>query len=675
MEVSTQIQLATVEVLPNFQNSDARQGDIIIGLGQREKQTDSPGCILNYKAVDSKSRSVSEFVSTASNDLWEAWSSRVSPALISRIVIEDLSFDTCFSLAIFLARINGAKKESKEDIWVDYVSNWEQGRYMDIGRSPSESVACLVSLLGHSYLHAEDSKPGLIACCEFIWKLYQQFDSPYAIKYDASNLNYRRAYGRFAYEQVQYELIIQNSPRFQLLVPVQNGKEKVLTDVILLEEQAPSSIVKVLLRTSQEHSWTRRGFGMMAVHRPSELGTGNDVTISVDPDTFLTLKDLWVGLEKLEEVEWDGKRPAKNPRMLSSHERFSIPASDQPWYDGGDLTLIGAPKKVVVDGQLEPGSKLDWNEHILPLLWSLYSPIPGSAVPEPKTPHASGKALRIVRWNGKAPEVPENPTLLAWLASLSMQDDLKYPKDLPLPSSFEVIRLAGGMALVHRNGVTLFNDWSSTQLEINVLCEHPIMTFNDRLEDYETLLNGKALEAIGDVHNELIKLPRFSPKLYKKWREEINIEKAKLLGKVDLKMKVETYDQTQLGQVMEKLWGVNDSRREAQEILSNYEKTAQEMMAFKREKDSHLISSIVAGLGLALFVKEVIEPFQNKATMNSYEWQIELFKKGTNLVTLESIANSISLWELGAMIVFIISFFAGAILFYTRGGKLSPTHE
>ena len=163
---------------------------------------------------------------------------------------------------------------------------------------------------------------------------------------------------------------------------------------------------------------------------------------------------------------------------------------NQPWYDGGDLTLIGAPKKVKVDGEEHSGSKLGWKEDILPLLWRLYSPIPREYVTVEDKSEKTDKKVFLVIWKpGKSPTVAENPTLLAWLASLSMEKgEVTSPLDLPHASSFEVLRVAGGMAIVHHQGVTFFDDWSSTPLAIEELQKKTVKKIQKQLADYKSLI-------------------------------------------------------------------------------------------------------------------------------------------------------------------------------------------
>lgn len=692
MNISAQLQHVTVTLAPNFETTDAIEGDIVIGLGDRSKQTTINGCILNHKGTQGSYGCISDYVRRAPNDIWQAWRTRITQNGIQRIVIEDLSLDTCFSLVLFLARLSNANLPIiKEESWGAYVCNWEQGRYMDTGRSPRESVACTSSLLGHSYLHAHDSKLGLIACCEFLWGLFSKFDTPYAVSFDPIDLHYRRALGRYAYEAGQFKLIVQNSPRFQLLVPVQKGEEKVLTDVIILEESTPSAIVKILLRTDQEYSWSRCGFGMMAVHRPSEEGTGNDVTISVDPDTFLTLKDLWLALEKLESEQWNELRPKDNPRLLASHAKFQIPAVNQPWYDGGDLTLIGAPKMVKVNGEEQCGSKLGWKEDILPLLWRLYSPIPKESVTVENHTGAFEKKVFVVNWKpGKPPDVAENPTLLAWLASLSMEKgEVTSPLDLPHASSFDVLRVAGGLAIVHHQGVTFFDDWSSVPLATEELQKKTVKKIQHQLADYKALLVVGSTDSENSANtsdtNPFKKIDADAQKITSSGGLELGTVRAlrasvvegkrKLLANLCVSLEPESYDQSRLRETLERFWAVSDFRAEAHDKLERIQGSIEDITAHKKEKWDRRIKAAMAGVGLGLIAKTVLDPIKDWSTMNMYEWQIQMFKKEVNIEGLERIASNVSNWELITLCVFFGFVVFGSIAYWLWERKVTGGGE
>lgn len=143
--------------------------------------------------------------------------------------------------------------------------------------------------------------------------------------------------------------------------------EETLVDAFIASDLALTGTMKSFIRNDMDHPWTGAGFLFMALYRPSERGTGNDITISVDPSSRITLKELHHGIEMLECERWIARgkhRPYDHPR-----EGFEW---NQPWYlEQRNESLIGAPRWLVKGQQL--GSELD-RQDILDLLWKLYNP-------------------------------------------------------------------------------------------------------------------------------------------------------------------------------------------------------------------------------------------------------------------------------------------------------------
>jgi hypothetical protein len=118
------------------------------------------------------------------------------------------------------------------------------------------------------------------------------------------------------------------------------------------------------------------------------------------------------------------------------------------------------------------------------------------------------------------------------------------------------------------------------------------------------------------------------------------------------------------------------------EIAAGLDADLENMAAIELEKhrvrvknESRKINTLIAGVALGLFAKEVLEPFKNKMTMNMYEWQIEVFKKGTDLPALEKIAHEVSSWELISVLVFLVFFGIGAAFFWFKGTKIVGSSE
>ena len=55
---------------------------------------------------------------------------------------------------------------------------------------------------------------------------------------------------------------------------------------------------KIFVRTDAENTSLGNGFSLMGLYRPGLTGTGNDMTVSVDPRSGIALKDLWEGWKR-----------------------------------------------------------------------------------------------------------------------------------------------------------------------------------------------------------------------------------------------------------------------------------------------------------------------------------------------------------------------------------------
>lgn len=658
-------------------------GTIVVGLGDPASQDDKGACILNHKGSSQQARSVTQFVAEADDAVVARWRACIEAEGVRRVVIEDLSLDTCFGIRTFLHRIAGKTfEDARLDEWVQYVSNWEQGHYPDKGTPPKDSVACLASLLGHSYLAARDVKAGLIAVGDFLWALTMDFSNPRGVCFDEKSPYYRRAIARYDYEYGQLRTAVKYGTTFQVMLPVGEGQETMLTDAIALtESQDLSAILKVFLRNDNEFSWAKRGFGLIALHRPNEQGSGNDMTISLDPDINLSLDRLWQALEERENQRWEGKRPRGegHGRRLQSYLDQGGATEDwphQPWYDGRGggarwSTLLGAPKLVRVAGAEVPGSKLDWNADVLPVLWRTYSPIP-EGIHVTETVEASGKRIATAVWNARARrDIIESPSFLGWLAACSMEIEIKGPLDIPRPKSYHVLDLPGGFAVVHHQGVTLFDEAASTPFNGQLFAD-TVKRVSDSVAVYQQFMHGNWLQqALEEQTRLLTKDAKFSNKDSHSWQQQAAEAKSALLeAMTDRFSQVETFEQSELRVLLERIWGLSERRQELLEMVERFDQVVQQIFAQLREKRDRLFNSLLSGIGSGLLAIAVLEPIKDMATKNIYEWQIELFKKGASLDRLIDIAEQASEWDKWRLYAFGISFIVGFCLYRFNGTKL-----
>lgn len=673
----------SIQLKPNPDQADLKgNGTIVVGLGKPTTQSHDGACILNHKGGSTKARSVTQFIALADDALVNQWRSCLATEGVKRIVIEDLSLDTCFGLKLFFYRLcNQTGLNDRLNEWVDYVSDWEQGFYPDKGRSPRDSVACLFSLLGHSHFSAGDIANGLLACTDFVWELVENNKNPRRVSFDETSSHYRRAIARYNYERGLLRATVDYGVTFQLMLPSGGGNERILTDAIALTESNDlNAILKVLLRNDDEYSWTKRGFSLLALHRPTVQGSGNDMTVSVDPDTYVSLNTLWESLESLEDKRWGVSRPrgGGKGRPLQSYLDQGKQESDlphQPWYDGragGEQwsTLVGAPK-YLDDGKTVLGSKLDWYADVLPELWRIFSPIPeGLTIDAPK--EMSGKKFSFVRWDPNARrDLIDSPTFLGWLAAQSMGIAINGPLDIPRPSTYQVMKLPGGLALVHHNGVTLFDEATAVRFDKKAF-ESTTQTIAECVATYHRFIQDNWLQRALEGQNRLrTKGTRFSIKEFHAWQHQASDAKGALLEAMkDRFSQIESYDQTQLGHLLEQHWGLAEHRAELVDMVERFDQVTQQIFGQLREKRDKWLNSLLTGLGAGLFAKEVLEPFKDKFTMNMYEWQIEMFRKNAELAHLEQIAHEVAQWEVYTVCIFVTFFVAGSVLYWFKGARL-----
>lgn len=266
------------------------------------------------------------------------------------------------------------------------------------------------------------------------------------------------------------------------LLPLAGSQRRVVADTLMLEEAVPSGALKIMARTDTANTWTRKGYAVLAIHRPGEAGTGNDMVISSMPESGIRLTPLWQALEQAENERWAGQRPADDPRWLESYRDPDDPkamrpgAPNQPWYDDkGKHTLLAAPKLLATG---EPGTRLDWYADVLPKLWKTgfddavrgivqETPVGGQGEDAPR--------IRVVQYQagGKGAMHPDTaildtPTFHRWLTA---GGQVRSPLDLPPLESIEVLRFGQDLAVIHPQGVSFFRRSGLGQQQFDGLLE------------------------------------------------------------------------------------------------------------------------------------------------------------------------------------------------------------
>ena len=675
----------------------APPGVLLVGLG--DAGADAAGVSLNHKG-GSGYASVSAMVAGADAAQWQRWRARFADmGAIGTIVVEDFSLDTCLSLLLFERGLRNERLDDAATLaWVAYVTDWETGLYHD-GQDLSQSPACLVTALGHAYLpesvreqhHAGFVADGLRACLRLLAALLRQRPRPQDPAEPGAGLGPEgeRARSHLLYERQLYELMLERAVRCQLLLDLDGSPRQVLVDALFISEAMPSGVLKIMARSDSEHAWRRQGYTFLGIHRPGERGTGNDMVVSVDPASSVSLRSLWVELERLEAARWDGARPSGKPRRLASYLDPADPARvlpgapDEPWFDtGGSHTLLAAPKNVAPG---MPGSRLDWRADVVAAIWRLHFTrhVQAFVHAEAAAPDVPGrKRIRVVTRlaqhslaNGMDPNLAilESPTCHAWLASHSYGTaPAQDPFALPPAGSFEVLPLGRQQALVHRHGVTLHlredetgaAGLRETAERVADLC-HEYQRF---LDEYREQLDQwhAALGGHGDG------VPRDAAK----WAHDIHHVKVKALKVLsNTSILRGDYDENRLSEALQRLWGLSEQRGALAGSVEGIDELMRHALHMVTEKRQRWYGSIFSALGLGLLASHVWEPVKEYLTVNPYEWQLLLFKEtpAPTLAKLQHIAHDAAYYE-GVTIAVVLGFTLVGFLLYWVFGLRGEAH-
>ena len=492
-------------------------GEVYVGLGawqQGGALVPHEGVCLNNKGAAARfgwkrePLTVVSFIRDAPDDLVTTWraqfSDRSETALQRAIfVVEDASPDSILSVVFWLARLEGVPPQQLPQRWITALTAWERD---GISTSVTRSWTALMSALAHSYFGASFSGAGIEAAwrdaMRFTVSLLQAGADPDAVDPDhcpaiLADAAYGRAIAFAMNEKQDYLQSLSRAVTLELLVPMagSTGRDLLVDAYFAVETSSPSGVKKIFIRTDTENTSLGNGFSLMGLHRPGLEGSGNDMTISVDPRSGIALPDLWRRLEAMENERWGSARPNASPRRITSYPDGQ--GFDQPWWDDhGRYTLLGAPKRVGPD---DLGSKLDWAD-VLECVWRAYNQLrsirifdmgvqSGRLEPTPiencqSRRIASGagdaevvKHLLAVKWNrhaGEAQALQFTATVRRHLAAMILRaaEGKSGPvplADLPDPADFDFLDLPGGSAIVSREGVLLFDDWRDKDLALPAL--------------------------------------------------------------------------------------------------------------------------------------------------------------------------------------------------------------
>ncbi|HRC69805.1 MAG TPA: hypothetical protein PLS42_09095 [Candidatus Competibacter denitrificans] len=487
-------------------------GEILLGLGTTGRYEDT-GVVLQHKG--SPYRSVTAYVRNAPAAQVDNWRRRLSePTTVSdlqaTLYVEDASPDTMLSLVFFLARLFGVTTEALPALWCDYATRWETGDVRTTGQ-PFGSWGCLQSALSHSYSTERGKERTGVemafpVCLRYLLGLIALGVDPGQVPEELPLAEHHAARLQLQQEYQAYQHMLASAELLQLRVPLPGDRRFRLVDTYIATEVLELGASKVFIRNDEEHTWFKQGFSLMALYRPL-ANPGEDITVSTDPTSGIHLQDLWKKLEEMENQRWGEARPRDTPRKLRSYpdgkdEKNNRPAPNQPWYDGGDYTLVAAPKALGEKHGNQPGSKLNWQD-VREQLWACYNPAiplrfkrwddhshgPGQALHAIPAAIDGDKRLLLVGWDPWNSEpLVLTPTLQRYLAACAANS---HPDGVPLDalpdlSTFDFLKMPGGFAVIHRSGVLLMDDWSSTALDV-AACQEEFRLLHRRLQTIECI--------------------------------------------------------------------------------------------------------------------------------------------------------------------------------------------
>lgn len=499
--------------------SDGGENEVLVGMGTWSKALSGTGAFFTIKGLPDDSKRyvcLCDLILDPPQPLATAWeefagdSFKVQQRLGSlRLVVKDISPDSCLALVLWLARcshvaLNDDDIRRQLEPWLAQVRSWEQGYMLRLGDYRTNWCA-LHSAFGHAFIDDQQMRSlsgdgrtdtgvgrAWLYALRYLVGLLRAGASPTAL---SSRGGYplpaeqQLAESALVAEEQAYRHSLQTAVTLQLAVPMEGIGRRRLVDVFLSTELVPSGISKVLLRNDREHSWSRQGFALMGLYLPHLHTIGGHITFSVDPDSGLHLRDLWLELERMEDEAWAGNRPRDTPRPIRSYPRGDGP--NQPWWDDhGRYTLVSAPYAVTVDGTRQPGSRLTWPE-VVTALWRTYHPLheielltdkgnPDSrinliniaSVGLIPSREIHGKRLLCLYWPDiqlqRQTSILFCPSVVRYFAALVSGEPVDVLK-LPETDEFTFLTLSAGYAWVHRSGVLLVDDWRPEALPVEDL--------------------------------------------------------------------------------------------------------------------------------------------------------------------------------------------------------------
>jgi hypothetical protein len=321
---------------------------ILVGRGSYEPAGSprSPVLVLNNKSAKERfgrnRTSLARLLAPPPADFFDGWTLSAERPLrpaeaLARVtlVVEDASPDSAMGVLQVLMHLQGLDLAALPEDWIDAIDQWEQEGTVD---EPRTAWTALSSALAHRHFSvgrptsADDDTAAWIETLHFLAQCLRRDLHPYAIPSLPNLAPWRSAQAALRQEEQTYLGWLPHASQVQLSLPEKGSNERrLLVDGLLFVEDQPTGTAKVFYRNDRKHATLGQGFTLAAHYRPSEVCSGNDFTIAVDPRREVHLTELWHELERREDEAWAREgfaRPSDRPRALAT----VASTRHQPWY-------------------------------------------------------------------------------------------------------------------------------------------------------------------------------------------------------------------------------------------------------------------------------------------------------------------------------------------------------
>ncbi|MBX7096634.1 MAG: hypothetical protein K1X89_02885 [Myxococcaceae bacterium] len=319
-------------------------GEVFLSVGSRDAHLAPHPLMLGWKLPQWRSRGLS---STTQVVLDAAATIDALPHRLTLRAHEPTLDVLCAALLLSYRRLN-RQWPAGANALCEYVTAWEQGRtelagqyegalasafyaglqlYRPAGGHPARELVTLLSEVldrNLSLLELAQLPPGLIAPA---------------------------VQRRLRADSDLYRTELSRGQRVQLELPLdeQAGSAVRRVDALFLSSPQDVTVLKLLARPDQQHSFYRRGFEVMAIHAPNEAHAYGRHTITLAPESPGSLANLGVVLDRLEgPIAPDGTaRVTGKPRFTS--QPAELQGLADPWYcdaypaQGARATLVAPP--------------------------------------------------------------------------------------------------------------------------------------------------------------------------------------------------------------------------------------------------------------------------------------------------------------------------------------------